>query len=122
MKKNDAKATINKAQERITGVVYRKPEEINNSVINPTKDGGAFRYELADGITLGIVFTDGDVDFGFLDFFGLNVSIKIRTGKNGQFVSFPSYKAKDGSYKDEARVFDKNFHECVRELLALIYE
>ena len=49
-------------------------------------------------VTRGHVFDDGSVAFD-MEVNGVSIyNSTLREGKNGQFVSFPSRKAKDGKY------------------------
>ena len=115
------KKTGNEAVARDFGVAYRTPEEIIADAVAPEKEGGATRYCLADGIYLGIVETEKDFDFGYIEVFGFSINVTIRGGKNGMFISFPSAKSKKGDYVDLARCYDKNFHSAVKLLLEKLY-
>lgn len=49
-------------------------------------------------VTRGHVFDDGTIAFD-MEVNGVSIyNSTLREGKNGQFVSFPSRKAKDGKY------------------------
>ena len=55
-------------------------------------------------VTRAHQFEDGNISFDLL-VNGVSIyGCKIASGKNGQFVSFPSRKAKDGKYYSYARV------------------
>ena len=118
MKKNSAKEVV----ERNFGVEYHPVADIIADAVAPEKDGGATRYRLAEGIYLGIVESDKDYDFGYIEVYGFSINVTIRGGKNGMFVSFPSTKTKKGDYVDLARCFDKNFHTTVKSVLEKVYE
>ena len=115
------KKTVNGAEARDFGVQYRTTEEIIADAVAPEKEGGATRYRLAEGIYLGIVESDKDYDFGYIEVYGFSINVTIRGGKNGMFVSFPSTKTKKGDYVDLARCYDKNFHSTVKSLLEKVY-
>lgn len=117
MKKNSAKEVV----ERSFGVEYRPVDAIIVDAARPEKEGGATRYCLADGIYLGIVETEKDFDFGYIEVFGFSINVTIRSGKNGMFISFPSAKTKKGDYTDLARCYDKGFHATVKLLLEKLY-
>ena len=114
------KKTVKEAVERDFGVNYRIVDEIIETAVAPEKEGGATRYCLADGIYLGIVETDKDWDYGYIEVFGFSINVTIRPGKNGMFVSFPSVKTSKG-YSDLARCYDKGFHATVKILLDRLY-
>ena len=116
------KKSANEVVERSFGVEYRPIEDIITDAVAPEKEGGATRYRLADGIYLGIVETEKDFDFGYIEVFGFSINVTIRGGKNGMFISFPSVKTKKGDYVDIARCYDKNFHSAVKLLLEKLYE
>lgn len=116
------KKSANEVMERSFGVTYRAVDEIIADAVAPEKEGGATRYRLADGIYLGIVESDRDYDFGYIEVFGFSVNVTIRGGKNGMFISFPSAKTKKGEYVDLARCYDKAFHSTVKALLEKLYE
>ena len=116
------KKSANEVVERSFGVEYRPIEDIITDAVAPEKEGGATRYRLADGIYLGIVETEKDFDFGYIEVFGFSINVTIRGGKNGMFISFPSAKSKKGDYVDLARCYDKNFHSAVKLLLEKLYE
>lgn len=117
MKKKSASEVV----ERSFGVEYRPVADIIADAVAPEKEGGATRYKLAEGIYLGIVETEKDFDFGYLEVFGFSINVTIRGGKNGMFISFPSAKSKNGGYVDLARCYDKGFHATVKLLLGKLY-
>ena len=55
-------------------------------------------------VTRAHQFEDGNVTFDMVVNGVTIYGCKIATGKNGDFVSFPSRKAKDGKYYSHARV------------------
>ena len=118
MKKSSAKEVV----ERSFGVDYRPIEDIIADAVAPEKEGAATRYRLAEVIYLGIVESDKDYDFGYIEVFGFSINVTIREGKNGMFISFPSAKSKNGGYVDLARCYDKGFHATVKLLLEKVYE
>ena len=115
------KKTVNGSEARDFGVEYRRIDEIIADAVAPEKEGGATRYRLAEGIYLGIVESDKDYDFGYIEVFGFSINVTIRGGKNGMFISFPSAKTKKGDYVDLARCYDKGFHATVKLLLEELY-
>lgn len=118
MKKNAKNETV----VRDFGVNYRPVDAIIADAVAPENEGGATRYRLAEGIYLGIVETEKDFDFGYIEVFGFSINVTIRGGRNGMFISFPSARTKKGDYTDFARCYDKNFHSAVKSLLEKLYE
>ena len=66
--------------------------------IKTKKSGAAAAVKNVIKVTRGHVFDDGSVAFD-MEVNGVSIyNCTLREGKNGQFVSFPSRKAKDGKY------------------------
>lgn len=58
----------------------------------PAKVSGSFK------IIRAYEFNDGTISFD-MDFEGVSLyRVMIRSGKNGDFIAFPSYKGSDGNY------------------------
>lgn len=125
MKKN-ANTTNNATENKSERIDYFKAilNKVEDIIANATKNekGNATRYELADGVLLTIVDSDKERDLGSLNIYGLSVNVSIAMGKNGAFVSYPSYKAKDGSYKDLVTSYSKALNDTIKEVLAKHYE
>lgn len=47
---------------------------------------------------------------------------KIIQSDNGVFISYPSWKDKDGEYYNQAYCFDKEINETIKETLEEYYE
>lgn len=73
-------------------------------------------------VTLTIYPSDKDTDNAILNLFNFSIRGVIRSGKSGFFLSLPSYKGSDGKYYDHVTVYDKNFHETVKGVLAAFYK
>lgn len=131
MKSNKTTATkatkANKTQAqspRQYNTLFRPVADIVATAVEPKEGTGATRYTLDEGgaFVLAICFTDKDYDFGSLTVLGLSVNVTVRATKDGaMFLSFPSVKNKNGDYVDLVRMFDKDFHTCVKALLSAIY-
>ena len=66
-------------------------------------------------VTRGHVFDDGSVAFD-MEVNGVSIyNSTLREGKNGQFVSFPSRKAKDGKYY--SHVYVKLSEEDIADII-----
>ena len=115
------KKKVSGAEARDIGVQDRPVDAIIVDAARPETEGGGTGYGLADGIYLGIVETEKDFDFGYIEVFGFSINVTIRGGKNGMFISFPSAKSKNGGYVDLARCYDKGFHATVKLLLEKLY-
>lgn len=77
-------------------------------------------YPLADGITLNV---NAEKMWANVNYCGCSFFTQIKERKDGgYFLSFPSYKKKDGSWEDIVSIYDKGFHSLVKELLAKIAE
>lgn len=95
-----------------------KPERI-------TLEKGGTRYNLGEGVSLDIY--DGDTyDYGSLNVYGLVVSVTFRMISKGEragevFVSYPQYKAKDGTYKAHVKNFSKPLNDAIKKALEMHY-
>ena len=72
-------------------------------------------------VTRGHVFDDGSVAFD-MEVNGVSIyNATLRDGKNGQFVSFPSRKGKDGKYYSHVfvKLSDDDVKTIVEQLEAL---
>ena len=72
-------------------------------------------------VTRGHVFDDGTVAFD-MEVNGVSIyHSTLREGKNGQFVSFPSRKAKDGKYYSHVyvKLSEEDIKSIVEQLEAL---
>lgn len=72
-------------------------------------------------VTRGHVFDDGSVAFD-MEVNGVSIyNSTLREGKNGQFVSFPSRKAKDGKYYSHCyvKLTEEDIKTIVEQLEAL---
>ena len=88
-------------------------------------DKGGARYILGEGVALDIY--EGDTyDFGSLNVYGLVVSVTFRMISKGEragevFVSYPQYKAKDGTYKPYVKNFSKPLNDAIKKALEMHY-
>ena len=72
-------------------------------------------------VTRGHVFDDGTVAFD-MEVNGVSIyNSTLREGKNGQFVSFPSRKAKDGKYYSHVyvKLSEEDVADIIEQLEAL---
>lgn len=77
-------------------------------------------YTLANDITLDV---NAEKMWANINYCGCSFFAQIKERKDGgYFLSFPSYKKKDGSWEDIVSIYDKGFHSLVKELLAKIAE
>lgn len=122
MKKATTKATTAKATKSEATYpvlpLMDKPERI-------TLEKGGTRYVLGEGVSLDIY--DGDTyDYGSLNVYGLVVSVTFRMISKGEragevFVSYPQYKAKDGTYKPYVKNFSKPLNDAIKKVLEVHY-
>ena len=118
MKKTTAKATTAKATTYPVLPLKDKPVSVK-------LDKGGTRYVLGEGVALDIY--EGDTyDFGSLNVFGLVVSVTFRLISKGEragevFVSYPQYKAKDGTYKAYVKNFSKPLNDAIKKALEMHY-
>lgn len=80
------------------------------------------KYPLAQGVTMVIVDGgDADYDYGRLEVMGVSINVKYRSGKNGYFMSMPSYQKKNGEYANHVLILSKNMIEKISEVLSHHY-
>ena len=88
-------------------------------------DKGGARSILGEGVALDIY--EGDTyDYGSLNVYGLVVSVTFRMISKGEragevFVSYPQYKAKDGTYKPYVKNFSKPLNDAIKKVLEVHY-
>ena len=117
MKKANAKATKSEATYPVL--------PLNDNPVSVKLDKGGTRYVLGEGVALDIY--EGDTyDFGSLNVYGLVVSVTLRMISKGEragevFVSYPQYKAKDGTYKPHVRSFSKPLNDAIKKALEMHY-
>lgn len=82
-----------------------------------------FFVEIADGITLDLYDrgTKGvKAKITLCDSFVIYA--KVVGGKNGLFLSYPSFKTKNGDYVNQAYCFDTEINKSINEALNVFFE
>ena len=98
---------------------------LNDKPVSVKLDKGGARYILGDGVSLDIY--EGDTyDYGSLNVYGLVVMVTFRLISKGEragevFVSYPQYKAKDGTYKAHVKNFSKPLNDAIKKALKMHY-
>lgn len=98
---------------------------LNDKPVSVKLDKGGVRYILGEGVSLDIY--EGDTyDYGSLNVYGLVVSVTLRMISKGEragevFVSYPQYKAKDGTYKAHVKNFSKPLNDAIKKALEMHY-
>lgn len=119
MKKQSAEAVQAQAKER---AIIPMNAEIAVEKVNEH----CTRYIIGEGLSLDIVETDSDTDYGSLNVYGVVVRVTYRTIKNGDragrvFASMPSVKTKDGSYNNLVTVYNKDIVSAINRVLGHHY-
>ena len=83
--------------------------------------GNMVQYPLQTGVTLTIIDTDNDYDFGSLNLFGLSVNMTFRSTKNGMMAFYPSYKKSNGEYSNLVTSYSKSLNEIVKSVVSAHY-
>ena len=78
-------------------------------------------FKLNNHLTLKI-YEGKEYDSGYLGYYDMSVHITIRQGKNGAFISFPSYKMKNGDYKEYVTLFSKEDWKALKDFLEENYK
>ena len=121
MKKANAKETTKATKSEATYPVL----PLNDNPVFVKLDKGGTRYILGEGVALDI-YEGGLYDYGSLNVYGLVVSVTIRMISKGEragevFVSYPQYKAKDGTYKPYVKNFSKPLNDAIKKVLEVHY-
>lgn len=119
MKKQSAEAVQAQAKERAT-------IPMNAEIAVEKVNQNCTRYIMGEGLSLDIVETDSDTDYGSLNVYGVVVKVTYRTIKNGEragrvFASMPSVKGKDGSYNNLVTVYNKDIVMAINRVLGHHY-
>lgn len=79
--------------------------------------------EISEGIWLSVYDRQGKNDSCKITLNNAFVIFgKIIQSDNGVFISYPSWKDKDGEYHNQAYCFDKEINETIKETLEEYYE
>lgn len=105
-------------QKHDNGTQFYSAEKILASVKNvkETNTYSIDEFSLAPYITLDIVYMS-DCNFASINIHGVTIRGKIVEGKNGAFISLPSYKDKSGNYKELVTIFNKDMLEAIKIVL-----
>ncbi len=90
--------------------VFERRVQINEEVTS---------YHLAYGVYLNL---NSEKMRAQLEFSGACFWCRVVEGKNGYFLSMPSQKDKEGEWHDVVAVYEKGFHNLMKELFQLIAE
>lgn len=122
MKRTSKTETANNAQA--TAKNYPELPLFDKVVKIDTEKGS--RYQLGTGVYIDIM--DGEEsDYGCLNLYGVVIRTTYREIKKGAkagaiFVSYPQYKAKDGTYKDHVTNYSKSLNAKIGEALKMHYD
>lgn len=121
MKKQSAEAVQAQAQARERAII-----PMNAEIAVEKVNQNCTRYIIGEGLSLDIVDTDSDTDYGSLNVYGVVVKVTYRTIKNGDragrvFASMPSVKTKDGSYNNLVTVYNKDIVKAINRVLGHHY-
>ena len=79
------------------------------------------QYPLQTGVTLTIIDTDNNYDYGSLNMFGVSINMKFRSTKNGMMAFYPSYKKSDEEYTNLVTSYSKSLNEIVKSVVSAHY-
>lgn len=119
MKKQSAEAVQAQAKERAT-------IPMNAEIAVARVNQNCTRYIIGEGLSLDIVDSDSDTDYGSLNVYGVVVKLTYRTIKKGEragrvFASMPSVKSKDGTYNNLVAVYNKDILSAINRVLGHHY-
>ena len=83
--------------------------------------GNMVQYPLQQGITLTIIDSDNDCDFGSLNLFGVSINMTFRSTKNGMMAFYPSYKKSNGEYANLVTSYSKSLNEIIKAVVSAHY-
>ena len=112
LKKNFETGKNTKKGGRVYATKWNTIEEVMSSAV---ADDKTVRYTLATDIELTL---NEEKMWAQVNYCGCSFFTQIKERKDGgYFLSFPSYKKKDGTWEDIVSIYDKGFHSLVKELL-----
>ncbi len=122
MKKTNTKAqeTKTEVKDLFASILNDTTEVIQGATKN--KKGNMTTYELSEGVLLRIVSTDGDRDLGSLSIYGVSINLSFGISEKGAYVLYPSYKTKDGEFKQLVTNYSKSLNNLIKEILKAHYE
>ena len=124
MKKATAKETTKAAKAAKSEATY-PVLPLKDNPVSVKLDKGGTRYILGEGVAMDIY--EGDTyDYGSLNVYGLVVSVTFRMISKGEragevFVSYPQYKAKDGTYKPYVKNSSNPLNDAIKKVLEVHY-
>ena len=118
------KTTQSKATKKTSETSY-PVLPLKDKPVSVKLDKGGARYILGEGVSLDI-YEGHTYDYGSLNVYGLVVSVTFRMISKGEragevFVSYPQYKAKDGTYKAHVKNFSKALNDAIKKALEMHY-
>lgn len=122
MKKNESEKATNNAKEVFNkGEIKFSPIDdiINGKNVNDK--GNIVKYPLQTGVTLTIVETENESDYGSLNLFGVSINMTFRNTKNGIMAFYPSYKKSNGEYANHVTSYSKSLNDTIKEVVARHY-
>lgn len=120
LKKNSETGKNTKKEGRVYATKWNSIEDVLASAVADEK---TVRYTLAPDIELTVNEEKmwAQVNYCGCSFF-TQIKEKSPEKGGGYFLSFPSYKKKDGTWEDIIAVYDKGFHTLTKQLLEKLAE
>lgn len=125
MKRQNAKAQAQNTKAQAQSTEERPELKFYDKPIVKAVSKTITRYQLSEGVLLDICESDNG-DYGTLNVYGLAVRVSYREITKGErigevFISYPQYKAKDGTYKAFVNSYSKKLNEAIKKALAYHY-
>lgn len=75
-------------------------------------------------VALRLYFQNDDSknDFGQIVVNNFGINVNVMQGKNGAFLSYPSYKNSKGEYVNLVSCYDKDMNALIKTVLEYLYE
>ena len=120
LKKNSETGKNTKKEGKKYATQWKSIDEVISSAV---ADEHTVKYTLATDIELTV---NEEKMWAMVNYCGccFFTQIKEKSAQKGGgfFLSFPSYKKKDGSWEDIVSIYDKGFHDLTKQLLEKLAE
>lgn len=119
MKKNESANATSSAKGELFNkgeIKFLPIDDIINGK-NVNYKGNIVKYPLKTGVTLTIVETENESDYGSLNLFGVSINLSFRNTKKGIMAFYPSYKKSNGEYANHVTSYSKSLNDTIKEVV-----
>lgn len=99
--------------------------ELSHILSQAEEQKNGMKFELADHIYLFIFDNENGADTAYLNLYGVSIRADVRAyekdGKTTYFLSYPSFKKKDGTYSQQVKCYSNNINSVINDVLDSYY-